>query len=161
MPKVLFVCMGNICRSPAAEGIFRKLVSDVKLDDKISIDSAGTIDYHAGELPDIRMRNHALQRGYNLDSRARQFNLQKDFKEFDYIIVMDNDIYDNILRLDAKKLYRNKIFKMTKFCSDKNVKEVPDPYYEGADGFEIVLDILEDSTKHLLEKIRADIERPD
>ena len=161
MPKVLFVCMGNICRSPAAEGIFRKLVSDVKLDDKISIDSAGTIDYHAGELSDIRMRNHALQRGYNLDSRARQFNLQKDFKEFDYIIVMDNDIYDNILRLDAKKLYRNKIFKMTKFCSDKNVKEVPDPYYEGADGFEIVLDILEDSTKHLLEKIRADIERPD
>jgi len=161
MPKVLFVCMGNICRSPAAEGIFRKLVSDVKLDDKISIDSAGTIDYHAGELPDIRMRNHALQRGYNLDSRARQFNLQKDFKEFDYIIVMDNDIYDNILRLDAKKSYRNKIFKMTKFCSDKNVKEVPDPYYEGADGFEIVLDILEDSTKHLLEKIRADIERPD
>ena len=161
MLKVLFVCMGNICRSPAAEGIFRKLVNDAKLDDKISIDSAGTLDYHTGELPDIRMRKHASQRGYNLDSRARQFNPKKDFEVFDYIIVMDDDNYSDIIRLDTKKLYGNKIIKMTNFCSDKNVKEVPDPYNGGNAGFEKVLDILEDSTKHLLEKIRADIERPD
>jgi protein-tyrosine phosphatase len=161
MPKVLFVCMGNICRSPAAEGIFKKLVSDAKLENKIIIDSAGTIDYHAGELPDIRMRKQALQRGYVLDSRARQFNPKKDFNEFDYIITMDNENYDDIIRLDTNKLYRNKIFKMADFCSDKNVKEVPDPYNGGNDGFEKVLDILDNSTKHLLEKIRADIERPD
>lgn len=158
MAKVLFVCMGNICRSPAAEGIFRKLVNDAKLNDKISIDSAGTIDYHAGELPDIRMRKHALNRGYVIDSRARRFNPKKDFNEFDYIITMDDDNYSDIIRLDAKKLYGNKIFKMTNFCSDKNVKEIPDPYNGGDDGFEKVLNILEGSTKHLLEKIRTDIE---
>ena len=153
--------MGNICRSPTAEGIFRKLVNDAKLDDKISIDSAGTLDYHAGELPDIRMRKHALQRDYVLDSRARQFNPKKDFYEFDYIITMDNENYKDIIRLDIDKLYSNKIFKMADFGSDRNVKEVPDPYNGGNAGFEKVLDILEDSTKHLLEKIRADIERPD
>jgi protein-tyrosine phosphatase len=161
MPKVLFVCMGNICRSPAAEGIFKKLVSDVQLENNFIIDSAGTIDYHAGELPDIRMRNHALQRGYVLDSRARQFNPEKDFNEFDYIITMDNENYKDIIRLDTDKLYRSKIFNMADFCSDKNVKEVPDPYNGGNDGFEKVLDILEDSTKHLLVKIRADIDRLD
>jgi len=153
--------MGNICRSPAAEGIFNKLVSDVKLENKIITDSAGTIDYHAGELPDIRMRKHALQRGYVLDSRARQFNPKQDFDEFDFIITMDNANYNDIIRLDIDKLYRNKIFKMADFYSDKNVKEVPDPYNGGNAGFEKVLDILEDSTKHLLKKIRTDIERPD
>ena len=159
MPKILFVCMGNICRSPAAEEIFRKLVSDVKLENEISIDSAGTIDYHAGELPDIRMRNHSLLRGYDLVSRARQFNPKKDFEMSDYIVVMDDDNYKDIIRLDTNKSYRNKILRMADFCSNKSVKEVPDPYNDGDEGFENVLDILENSTKHLLEKIRADIER--
>lgn len=159
MVKVLFVCMGNICRSPAAEGIFKKYVDEAKLGGQISIDSAGTIGYHEGELPDARMRKHALNRGYYLDSRARQFNPKKDFNEFDYIITMDNDNYLDITRLDHKGLYRNKIYKMADFISDKNVNEVPDPYYGGADGFEFVIDILEEGSKNLLTKIKDDLER--
>jgi protein-tyrosine phosphatase len=158
MPKVLFVCMGNICRSPAAEGVFKKLVSTEMLEDIIEIDSAGTIGYHSGELPDARMRKHALQRGYDLISRARQFNAKKDFEEFDYIVTMDDENYENIVKQDREKKYQNKIFKMTEFSSDKKVKYVPDPYYGGADGFENVLDILEDSTKNLLKKIKADVD---
>lgn len=151
--------MGNICRSPAAEGIFKKYVDEAKLGGQISIDSAGTIGYHEGELPDARMRKHALNRGYYLDSRARQFNPKKDFNEFDYIITMDNDNYLDITRLDHKGLYRNKIYKMADFISDKNVNEVPDPYYGGADGFEFVIDILEEGSKNLLTKIKDDLER--
>jgi protein-tyrosine phosphatase len=157
--KVLFVCMGNICRSPAAEGIFKKLVEGAKLDSEISIDSAGTIDSHAGELPDARMRKHALARGYNLESHARQFNPRKDFDEFDYIIAMDNDNYMDIKRMDNRNLHNKKILKMADFISDKNVSEVPDPYYGGAEGFEFVIDILEDGTKNLLTKIKDDLER--
>ena len=159
MIKVLFVCTGNICRSPAAEGIFRKFVRDANLENDISIDSAGTIGYHSGELPDARMRKHASARGYNLDSRARQFNPKKDFEEFDYIITMDNYNYTDLIQLDRKKLYTNKIFKMADFISDKNISEVPDPYYGGAEGFEFVIDILEDGTKNLLTKIKKDLER--
>jgi protein-tyrosine phosphatase len=159
MINVLFVCMGNICRSPAAEGILKKLIVDDNLENKISVDSAGTIGYHSGELPDERMRKHALDRGYNLDSRARQFNPKKDFEEFDYIVTMDDDNYSDIVGKDHYKIYLNKILKMTDFYSNKSVKEVPDPYYGGSNGFENVLDILEDSTKNLLKKIRTDIER--
>jgi protein-tyrosine phosphatase len=159
MVKVLFVCMGNICRSPAAEGIFKKYVEEAKLDNKISIDSAGTIGYHAGELPDERMRKHALTRGYNLDSRARQFNPKQDFEEFDYIVTMDDDNYSDIKKLDSKKLYVDKIFKMGDFITDKNVSEVPDPYYGGSEGFEYVINILESGSKNLLTKIKTDLER--
>lgn len=159
MVKVLFVCMGNICRSPAAEGIFKKFVEEAGLDTKISIDSAGTIGYHAGELPDERMRKHAVTRWYNLDSRARQFNPKQDFEEFDYIVTMDNDNYTDIKKLDLKKVYTEKIYKMADFISDKNVSEVPDPYYGGSDGFEFVIDILEDGSKNLLTKIINDLER--
>ena len=159
MVKVLFVCMGNICRSPAAEGIFRKFAENANLGKQITIDSAGTIDYHSGELPDARMRKHALTRGYNLDSRARQFNPKKDFIDFDYIITMDNDNYSNITNLDNKNQYSNKILKMADFISDKNVREVPDPYYGGSEGFEFVINILEDGSKNLLTKIKDDLER--
>lgn len=161
MLKVLFVCMGNICRSPAAEGVFKKIVKDANLEDNIEVDSAGTIDYHAGELPDARMRKHAAQRGYNLNSLARQFNPKKDFEIFDYIIAMDDDNFDDIVRSDYNNINRNKIFKMTDFSSDKNIKKVPDPYYGGSNGFENVLDILEDSTKNFLNKIRVNIEKRD
>jgi protein-tyrosine phosphatase len=151
--------MGNICRSPAAEGIFKKYVEDAKLDTEISIDSAGTIGYHAGELPDERMRKHASARGYNLDSRARQFNPKQDFENFEYIITMDDENYSNIANLDHKNQYSNKIFKMADFISDKSVNEVPDPYYGGDEGFEFVLDILESGSKNLLTKIKDDLER--
>lgn len=157
MLKVLFVCMGNICRSPAAEGVFRNLVKSEKLENIIEIDSAGTIGYHSGELPDARMRKHALQRGYDLTSRARQFNPLKDFDDFDYIVTMDDDNHSDIISLDKKGIYKNKICKMCEFSSDKSIKEVPDPYYSGSAGFENVLDILEDSTKNLLKKIKSDV----
>lgn len=157
MPKVLFVCMGNICRSPAAEGVFRKLVESEKLGNEIEIDSAGTIGYHTGELPDARMRKHATQRGYELTSRARQFNPAIDFDYFDYIVTMDDDNISDITNLDKRGIYKSKIFKMCDFSSDKSIKEVPDPYYGGSDGFEFVLDLLEDSTKNLLEKIKTDV----
>lgn len=157
MPRVLFVCMGNICRSPAAEGVFKKLVKSENLDKLIEVDSAGTIEYHSGELPDTRMRKHALQRGYDLTSRARQFNPAKDFDEFDYIVTMDDDNYSNIMDLDKNNLYKRKIFKMTSFSSDKSVSKVPDPYYGGSEGFENVLDILEDCTNNLLVKIKSDV----
>lgn len=157
--KVLFVCMGNICRSPAAEGIFNKLVEEAKLDDIISIDSAGTIGYHTGELPDARMRKQASAKGYILNSRARQFIPDRDFDNFDYIITMDDDNYSNITNLDHKNLYSKKILKMANFISDKNIKEVPDPYYGGSKGFEFVIDILEEGSKNLLTKIKYDLER--
>jgi len=159
MVKVLFVCMGNICRSPAAEGIFKKFVEDAKFENNISIDSAGTIGYHAGELPDARMRRHASARGYNLNSRARQFNPKKDFEEFDYIVTMDDENYSNITRMDNKNEFQNKIYKMASFISDKNVSEVPDPYYGGSKGFKFVINILEDGSKNLLTKIKEDLER--
>ncbi|HMN24957.1 MAG: low molecular weight phosphotyrosine protein phosphatase [Ignavibacteriaceae bacterium] len=158
MIKVLFVCMGNICRSPAAEGIFKKLIKVENLENKISTDSAGTIEYHAGELPDERMRRHGQTRGYTFDSRARQFNPKKDFDEFDYIITMDNENYSDIIALDSRKMYKDKIFKMADFISDKKTKEVPDPYYSGSEGFEYVLNLLEVGTKNLLIKIKEEIE---
>jgi protein-tyrosine phosphatase len=157
MPKVLFVCMGNICRSPAAEGVFKNLIQSEGLESIIQVDSCGTIGYHTGELPDTRMRQHASQRGYDLTSRARQFNPQIDFDKFDYIITMDDENYSDILRWDKKRIYNNKVHKMTGFSSDKSITEVPDPYYGGSDGFENVLNILEDCTKNLLVKIKSDV----
>ena len=159
MPKVLFVCMGNICRSPTAEGIFKKFVKELSPDINFYVDSAGTIGYHTGELPDPRMRKHASARGYELESRARQFDPKKDFEDFDYIITMDNDNYSDISKLDHKKYFSNKILKMANFISNKKFKEVPDPYYGGAQGFELVIDLLEEGSKNLLTRIRKDIAR--
>jgi protein-tyrosine phosphatase len=105
------------------------------------------------------MRKHASARGYELESRARQFDPKKDFEDFDYIITMDNDNYSDISKLDHKKYFRKKIFKMADFIFDKNVKELPDPYYGGAHGFEIVIDLLEEGSKNLLTRIREDIAR--
>jgi low molecular weight protein-tyrosine phosphatase len=156
--KVLFVCMGNICRSPAAEGIMTSLVKKNNLENSIQIDSAGTIAYHKGEGADPRMKKHAASRGYNLTSLARKFNPGKDFDEFDYIVTMDDDNYTNILVHDTDGLYIDKLHKMAKFSSDPDVTEIPDPYYGGAKGFETVIDILEDTCENLLEKIKDDIE---
>lgn len=157
--KILFVCMGNICRSPAAEGIAKKLVEKRGLDGKIEIDSAGTLDYHEGELPDPRMIKHASKRGYHLDSKARQFNPEKDFEYFDYIVTMDDDNYYEITSLDKRNQYKNKVLKIVSFGNKLKVDEVPDPYYSGSDGFEYVLDLLEDSVEGLLNKVEDDIRR--
>jgi protein-tyrosine phosphatase len=149
--------MGNICRSPAAEGIAKSILKQKNLNEIIEVDSAGTIDYHIGEPPDTRMIAHASKRGYNLDSLARQFDPNKDFEKFNYIITMDNENFDDIIALDYQSGYGNKVFKMTDFGDNKHVDGVPDPYYSGSKGFELVLDILENSVKGLIKKIEDDI----
>ena len=157
--RILFVCMGNICRSPAAEGIAKKFLEKKGLNETIEIDSAGTLDYHSGEPPDPRMIAHAAKRGFQLNSLARQFDPKKDFEHFNYIVTMDDENYEEIASLDKKNKYNNKIFKMAGFGSKHAVEEVPDPYYSGSDGFELVLDILEDSVGGLIKKVEDDIRR--
>ena len=151
--------MGNICRSPAAEGIAKNILKNRGLNETIEIDSAGTLGYHTGESPDQRMIKHASKRGYTLDSAARQFDAKKDFDEFDYIVTMDDDNYSEITSLDRKNKHKNKIFKMVSFGNNTQVNEVPDPYYSGSQGFELVLDILEDSVEGLIKKVQDDIRR--
>jgi len=156
--KVLFVCLGNICRSPAAEGVMKSIINKNNYEKFIEVDSAGTIGYHTGEPPDERMRASSKKRGYNLDSLARKFNPINDFIYFDYILAMDNENYYTLLGLDKESKYTNKIHKITDFSSIKNFKEVPDPYYGGPSGFETVLDILEDACLGLFIKIKDEIE---
>lgn len=155
--KILFVCMGNICRSPAAEGILKTMVEKEKLSDRIEIDSAGTIDYHTGESPDPRMKFHAADRGYFLKSIARQFDPGNDFEKFDYIITMDDEIFKEIKALDKKKNYRDKIHRMTEFSRYVKADEVPDPYMGGPEGFEKVMEILVDACRGLLNRIKNEL----
>ena len=152
MISILFVCMGNICRSPSGEAVMNALIKRNGFEDKIVCDSAGTIAYHAGEPADARMQRHAVKRGYNLTSIARQIN-PSDFERFDYIIAMDKSNYRDILALDSEGKYRNKIFMMMQFASEYKEEEVPDPYYGGDEGFEHVLDLLEDACSGLLKYI--------
>ncbi len=152
--RILFVCLGNICRSPAAEGIMKALISKNGFKDPVFVDSAGTIAFHTGEKPDLRMIDHAAKRGYELDHHARKFDPGKDFDQFDYIITMDNQNYADIKSFDDKEKYNSKIFKMTDFSNKYNVDEVPDPYYLGPSGFGNVINILEDACVGLLNKIK-------
>jgi protein-tyrosine phosphatase len=151
--RVLFVCLGNICRSPAAEGIFKAMVKAERLDGKISIDSAGTAGYHAGDLPDSRMRRHALRRGYTLDSMARRFTCN-DFDKFDIIPVMDDNNYRDVMRMAPDLEAEKKVYRMAEFLQHFVHDHIPDPYYLGADGFELVLDLLEDACEGLLGKMK-------
>jgi protein-tyrosine phosphatase len=155
MKKILFVCLGNICRSPAAEGILRNYLRQENLDRSIEIDSAGLLDYHEGENYDPRMITHAVKRGYNLEGTSRPFLLE-DFKKFDLIIAMDNEIHNSLIGMDRKNQFISKIFKMTDFSNQKDFDEVPDPYYLKGDGFELVLDIIEEACKGLLKKLKND-----
>lgn len=151
--KILFVCLGNICRSPAAEGIMKSLVAKKGLEKFISVDSAGTIGYHTGDQPDTRMMAHASKRGYHLNHSARKFDPISDFEYYDYIITMDNSNYADINALDRNGKYKNKIFKMIQFLDSNEVDEVPDPYYLGPQGFENVLNVLEEACNGLLGQI--------
>lgn len=151
--RPLFVCLGNICRSPAAEGIFRDLVEKRGLSDKFEIDSAGLYSGHAGDLPDKRMRVHAFQRGYNLIHKARPVRIP-DFKYFDIILAMDDSNFSRLKALAPDIESEKKIVRMTDFCRcHPNADHVPDPYYEGAEGFEMVLDLLEDACSGLADAI--------
>lgn len=154
--SVLFVCLGNICRSPAAEGIMKDLVSRHGLAERFSIDSAGTGNYHIGDLPDLRMRIHARERRINLTHRCRQVRMS-DFRDFDLIIPMDASNHANLRRLAPDAESESKIVPMSAFFSPgSRYDHVPDPYYEGAEGFELVLDLLEDATEKLVDTVIQD-----
>lgn len=153
--KVLFVCHGNICRSPAAEGIFRHLMKQQGID-SIGVDSAGTYGGHAGELPDPRMRAHAARRGYLLEHRSRPVR-PADFERFDLILAMDDSNYDTLRDRANTPEEAAKVQRMTDYCRHYPVDHVPDPYYSGADGFENVLNILEDACAGLLDALTKEI----
>jgi protein-tyrosine phosphatase len=150
MKSVLFVCMGNICRSPAAEGVFRKLVTDAGRESEFHIDSAGTHGYHIGHPPDSRMLAAAAGRGYRLDSTARRI-LSDDFERFELIVVMDDDNFRQVSALHTGA--GAQVVRMCDYCEVREETEVPDPYYGGDAGFEQVLDILEDACANLLRQV--------
>ncbi len=150
--RILFVCLGNICRSPSAEGVFRAIVEREGLENEIEIDSAGLLDYHKGNLADPRMRKHALARGYDLTHRSRPVILE-DFDNFDYIVAMDHENVKGLLALAPEK--KAKISLLARYCCKHKTDIVPDPYYGGADGFEYVLDLLEDACENLLKTIHS------
>lgn len=151
--RILFICLGNICRSPAAEEIMRVMIDDAGLSSCIEVDSAGTYGGHAGELPDGRMRAAAFRRGYRLTSLSRQLT-PRDYDDFDLLVVMDDSNYERVHRRAMSPEAAAKIHRMTDFCTRIEADHVPDPYYEGAEGFERVLDILEDACGGLLKEIR-------
>lgn len=156
--KVLFVCLGNICRSPAAEGIFLHMVKNEGLTGKIHVDSAGTGAWHVGDAPDARMIQHAQRRGYDLRAlEARQISTPDDFHYFDYILTMDNSNLKNVLALDVKAQFHHKVKPLVSFCRMHEVKEVPDPYYKEDSGFDHVLDLLEDACGELLRQVKKEL----
>ncbi len=151
--RILFVCLGNICRSPAADGIMQHLVREQGVAELIEVDSAGTYAGHTGEPPDARMRSAASRRGYNLTHRARQIR-EEDFERFDRIVVMDDMNYETVHRLAPSRKAAERISRMREYClhyPDRSY--VPDPYYEGHEGFELVLDMLEDGCQELLDQL--------
>lgn len=152
--RLLFVCLGNICRSPSAEAVMKKLVKDAGLEDSIEVDSAGIMGYHEGERADQRMRSHAARRGYVLDSISRPVRTS-DFYDFDLIIGMDDRNIDDLKQKAPDLESVAKIHQMTEYSRNKLYDYVPDPYYGGASGFELVLDLLEDACGGLLETISS------
>lgn len=152
--SILFVCLGNICRSPAAEEIMRQVALRAGFGGRLRTDSAGTYGGHAGELPDERMRGAAAARGYRLTHRSRRI-AERDFEDFDMIVVMDDMNYEAVHRLAPSRMAAEKIFRMRDFFSrHSDWSHVPDPYYEGHDGFRLVLDLLEDGCEGILEYVR-------
>ncbi|WP_018109383.1 low molecular weight protein-tyrosine-phosphatase [Bacteroides propionicifaciens] len=155
--KILFVCLGNICRSPSAEGIMLDLLQKKGLTDQFIIDSAGTNGYHNGDLPDPRMRKHAAMRGFDLVHRSRQVKTE-DFYDFDMIIGMDDGNISKLQELSPSTEETKKIHKMVDFLVKKEATYIPDPYYGGADGFELVMDLLEDACEGLIAHVAQEKE---
>ena len=153
--RVLFVCMGNICRSPTAEGVFRRKVEEAGLDGSIHIDSAGTHAYHVGEPPDPRATEAASRRGIDLRPLRARKATTRDFEHFDYVLAMDRDNLRLLEMLrDGSDSARLHLF--LDFARNGKETEVPDPYYGGDQGFEYVLDLIEDAAEGLLDHIRRE-----
>lgn len=155
--SVLFLCMGNICRSPTAHGVFRHRVRAAGLDGVVRVDSAGTHNYHPGEPPDQRSQKHATRRGYDLsDLRARQM-LLADFEAHDLVLAMD---WDNLAMAQelCPPAHAHKLRRLTEFCLRMDSPVVPDPYYGGANGFDEVLDLVEDACEGLLQHVQRELQ---
>ncbi len=152
--KILFVCLGNICRSPAAEGVFKQKIKERDLEKFFVVDSAGTGGWHVGNLADPRMRETALRRGIELNSRSRKIE-ESDLYEFDHILVMDNDNLDAVKSLikDHKNPVNSKIKLILNYAKNSQVDEVPDPYYGGQNGFDKVIDLLDDAMNGLIDSL--------
>ena len=148
--SVLFVCMGNICRSPTAEGVFRHKVKQAGLEDRIHIDSAGTIAYHVGHPPDSRAQKAAQRRGIDLSSQQARKVSSADFEEFDFVIAMDSDNHVDLDEI-CPPGYQNRLYMFMDFARGTDISDVPDPYYGGSRGFETVLDLVEQASEGLLQ----------
>jgi protein-tyrosine phosphatase len=162
-PRVLFVCMGNICRSPAAEGVARQVAAERGLDGRVEIESAGTIDYHVGEPPDDRIRAVAATRGYEVNGRARQVTVE-DFQSFDLLIAMDRDNLAHLRELrselDGATGCRAELKLLSDFLPEGSTIDVPDPYYGGGRGFEDVLDMIERAVPRILDELVSEPAEP-
>jgi len=153
MPSVLFVCLGNICRSPAAEGLLRHLALREGLGNDLEVQSCGIGEWHVGQLPDERMRDASKARGVILSSRAQQFN-PSFFELFDYILVVDNEVLSHLYQFAKNPEQKAKIHLITAFSACYRNEEIPDPYYGGEAAFELVLDMLEDACEGLLREFQ-------
>ncbi|WP_017301748.1 low molecular weight protein-tyrosine-phosphatase [Nodosilinea nodulosa] len=150
--RLLFVCLGNICRSPSAENIMNYLIAQRQLGERVVCDSAGTASYHVGSPPDRRMTQAAKARGIDLVGRARQFNAA-DFDRFDYILAMDRQNYRDILALDPAGQHRDRVRMICDYCRTHPDREVPDPYYGGPEGFTYVIELLLDACEGFLDYV--------
>jgi len=153
MKNILFVCLGNICRSPVAEAVMNECLHREGKDREIVCDSAGILDYHAGEPADQRMQSHAGKRGYKLTSISRQIDPKKDFDRFDMIIGMDRQNIKALMSLARSDKDKEKIHLMTDFLKVKKYHHVPDPYFGGEEGFELVIDIVEEACEELIRRL--------
>lgn len=151
--KVLFVCLGNICRSPAAHGIFEHIVKENGMQDQIEVDSAGTYGGHRGELPDKRMRTAALYRGYALTHHSRPVR-SIDLHDFDMIVAMDDQNYEDLMHIAPSVEATHKIRRMADYLTTHKISYIPDPYYMGTEGFTLVLDLLEEGCRNLFKQIK-------
>jgi len=151
--KVLFICMGNICRSPTAHGVFQALVEKEGMSDIIEVDSAGTHAYHEGEPPDSRAQETARRRGFDLSTQRARRAIREDFHVYDYIVAMDQDNFHHLYRLSPEGM-EEKIQLLMDYAPSFRTREVPDPYYGGTAGFERVFDMVEAAAEGLLNEIR-------
>lgn len=152
MKRILFVCMGNICRSPAAEIVFRKMVTDAGREGDFEIDSAGTIGFHKGKPPDARMATHLAGNGYKVVGRSRQLTAA-DLREFDLILTMDEDNLADALSLDPSGELSHKVTPFVDYLTGHDEQRIPDPYYGGDEGFAHVIELLEDGCAELLDQL--------